>query len=280
MSFSGDSAHSDTARRSSLFPPSNMELTPSPVSSIKSSTSGSLAEQRLSRTPRFSLDYDPSDPFPPTELSKPPPAPSAPDRRHSLYPSLLGTHPTAHLSHSFPLSPDQHSPNSALDARRPSSNPTPTLSSSKVGMDGSDEPAMYLQHLQQRGSLATLRRSTRPSISPSGLGDKPISAGWASALAAAGVAGGDAAARRKANMRKPVLNANPRPPRALFCLTLTNPVRKLFIDIVEWKAFEYFILVTIFANCVALGIYTPYPESDSNDLNSALVSSQQLLLFT
>jgi len=38
------------------------------------------------------------------------------------------------------------------------------------------------------------------------------------------------------------------------------------------RAFEYFILVTIFANCVALGVYTPYPESDSNELNAALVS--------
>jgi len=91
-----------------------------------------------------------------------------------------------------------------------------------------------------------------------------------------------AAAKRKANARKPVVMANPRPPRALFCLTLKNPVRKLFIDVVEWKAFEYFILVTIFANCVALGIYTPYPESDSNDINSALehVEYVFLIVFT
>jgi len=33
--------------------------------------------------------------------------------------------------------------------------------------------------------------------------------------------------------------------------------------------------VTIFANCVALGVYTPYPESDSNELNAALVSLSQ-----
>lgn len=39
----------------------------------------------------------------------------------------------------------------------------------------------------------------------------------------------------KPNIRKPNPNLNPRPPRALFCLTLTNPVRKLCIRIVEYK---------------------------------------------
>lgn len=63
-----------------------------------------------------------------------------------------------------------------------------------------------------------------------------------------------------------------RPQRALFCLTLQNPIRKLCIAIVEWKPFEYLILLTIFANCVALAVFTPYPNSDSNQTNAHLVS--------
>ena len=35
--------------------------------------------------------------------------------------------------------------------------------------------------------------------------------------------------------KKPVPEVLPRPPRALFCLTLQNPVRKACISIVEWK---------------------------------------------
>jgi len=42
---------------------------------------------------------------------------------------------------------------------------------------------------------------------------------------------------------------------------------------VKHRPFEYLILTTIFANCVALAVYTPYPEGDSNDLNAILVSS-------
>ena len=45
------------------------------------------------------------------------------------------------------------------------------------------------------------------------------------------------------------------------CITL--------IDI--FRAFEYFILVTIFANCVALAINTPYPMNDSDSVNAFLV---------
>ncbi|KAL7064534.1 hypothetical protein AAHC03_04870 [Spirometra sp. Aus1] len=66
--------------------------------------------------------------------------------------------------------------------------------------------------------------------------------------------------------------AGARPARALFCLTLRNPIRKLCIGIVEWKPFEYLILITIMANCLALGSHTPYPDGDSNRGNSMLVS--------
>ncbi|XP_038551291.1 voltage-dependent L-type calcium channel subunit alpha-1C-like, partial [Micropterus salmoides] len=61
-----------------------------------------------------------------------------------------------------------------------------------------------------------------------------------------------------------------RPPRALLCLTLKNPIRRACISIVEWKPFEIIILMTIFANCVALAVYIPFPEDDSNATNSNL----------
>lgn len=69
-----------------------------------------------------------------------------------------------------------------------------------------------------------------------------------------------------------------RPQRALFCLTLKNPLRKLCIDIVEWKPFEYLILLTIFANCVALAVYTPFPYSDSNQTNAYLEKIEYIFL--
>lgn len=89
-----------------------------------------------------------------------------------------------------------------------------------------------------------------------------------------------AAQKRRTNPRNQ--NLNPRPPRALFCLSLKNPMRKLCINVVEWKPFEYLILMTIFANCIALAIYTPYPQGDSNDLNNALENVEYvfLVIFT
>ncbi|XP_018307178.1 ca[2+]-channel protein alpha[[1]] subunit D isoform X2 [Mycetomoellerius zeteki] len=97
---------------------------------------------------------------------------------------------------------------------------------------------------------------------------------------------GAASAVSKSAQKKPVRRgAKPppdRPVRALFCLTLTNPVRKLCIKVVEWKAFEYLILMTIFANCVALAVYTPYPCSDSNLTNQYLEKIEYvfLVIFT
>jgi len=48
-----------------------------------------------------------------------------------------------------------------------------------------------------------------------------------------------------------------------------------FLVFLNWavnRPFEYLILVTIFTNCVALAVYKPYPDGDSNDLNTILVS--------
>lgn len=46
-----------------------------------------------------------------------------------------------------------------------------------------------------------------------------------------------------------------------------------------FRPFEYLILVTIFANCVALAVYTPYPNSDSNSTNLYLVSTVYAFMF-
>lgn len=45
------------------------------------------------------------------------------------------------------------------------------------------------------------------------------------------------------------------------------------------RPFEIIILLTIFANCVALAIYIPFPEDDSNATNSNLVSPQVYISY-
>uniref|UniRef100_A0A672NHM8 Voltage-dependent L-type calcium channel subunit alpha n=1 Tax=Sinocyclocheilus grahami TaxID=75366 RepID=A0A672NHM8_SINGR len=72
---------------------------------------------------------------------------------------------------------------------------------------------------------------------------------------------------------------NPRPARSLLFLTLKNPFRKACINIVEWKPFEIIILLTIFANCVALAVFMPMPEEDTNNTNSNLESLEYIFLI-
>ncbi|XP_056413583.1 voltage-dependent L-type calcium channel subunit alpha-1S isoform X2 [Hyla sarda] len=79
--------------------------------------------------------------------------------------------------------------------------------------------------------------------------------------------------------KKPLVPPSPRPPRSLFCLGLQNPFRKHCINIVEWKPFEIIILLTIFANCVALAIYLPMPEEDTNATNAVLEKVEYIFLF-
>ncbi|XP_053943674.1 voltage-dependent L-type calcium channel subunit alpha-1S [Cuculus canorus] len=85
--------------------------------------------------------------------------------------------------------------------------------------------------------------------------------------------------QQKEKTKKPVPPVAPWPPRALFCLTLQNPLRKACISIVEWKPFEIIILLTIFANCVALAIYLPMPEDDTNIANSSLEKIEYAFLI-
>ncbi|XP_066996688.2 muscle calcium channel subunit alpha-1 isoform X2 [Anabrus simplex] len=105
------------------------------------------------------------------------------------------------------------------------------------------------------------------------ISDKPLSTAWQTALSATAMS---------ANKKRPVRRGGKPPPdrpqRALFCLPLKNPIRKLCIDVVEWKPFEYLILLTIFANCVALAVYTPYPNGDSNYTNAYLEKIENVFL--
>ena len=65
--------------------------------------------------------------------------------------------------------------------------------------------------------------------------EKPLSSGWAAALAAASAAGSvRAAAKRRTNVGRSNTFVPP-PTRSLLCLSLTNPLRKLTISVVEWK---------------------------------------------
>ncbi|XP_072566206.1 voltage-dependent L-type calcium channel subunit alpha-1C isoform X1 [Paramormyrops kingsleyae] len=100
--------------------------------------------------------------------------------------------------------------------------------------------------------------------------------------AAAPISTASSTQRKRQHYSKPKKQASTavtRPPRALLCLTLKNPIRRACISIVEWKPFEIIILLTIFANCVALAIYIPFPEDDSNATNSNLERVEYLFLI-
>ncbi|XP_057298022.1 voltage-dependent L-type calcium channel subunit alpha-1S-like isoform X2 [Hydractinia symbiolongicarpus] len=58
--------------------------------------------------------------------------------------------------------------------------------------------------------------------------------------------------------------------RSLFIFAEDNIIRKSCKRIVENKVFEYFMLLTIAANCVVLMIATPLPNDDTSTLNKRL----------
>ncbi|XP_066559414.1 voltage-dependent L-type calcium channel subunit alpha-1S isoform X2 [Amia ocellicauda] len=104
----------------------------------------------------------------------------------------------------------------------------------------------------------------------------------ANAVGAASIIMDSETLRRKQKEKLKKLQAtggNPRPARSLCCLTLTNPFRKACISIVEWKPFEIIILLTIFANCVALAVFLPMPEDDTNSTNSSLEKVEYIFLI-
>ncbi len=98
----------------------------------------------------------------------------------------------------------------------------------------------YSPNQQQQGGTTVNPEGTQPGAAEDGQApERPLSAGWNTALAATGIANTmaqAAAQKRRTNPRNQRnQNLNPRPPRALFCMNLKNPFRKLCINIVEWK---------------------------------------------
>uniref|UniRef100_A0A8C7ZCS8 Voltage-dependent L-type calcium channel subunit alpha n=1 Tax=Oryzias sinensis TaxID=183150 RepID=A0A8C7ZCS8_9TELE len=97
--------------------------------------------------------------------------------------------------------------------------------------------------------------------------------------------GSTGSARKRGGGAKKAMQANKsalRAPRALCCLTLSNPIRMAALALVEWKPFDIFILLAIFANCVAMGVTKPFPDDDSNPTNHQLEQVEYvfLVIFT
>uniref|UniRef100_A0A8D3EAJ0 Voltage-dependent L-type calcium channel subunit alpha n=1 Tax=Scophthalmus maximus TaxID=52904 RepID=A0A8D3EAJ0_SCOMX len=95
--------------------------------------------------------------------------------------------------------------------------------------------------------------------------------------------GSTGSSRKRGGGAKKAMQANKsalRAPRALCCLTLSNPIRMAALALVE--PFDIFILLAIFANCVAMGVTKPYPDDDSNATNHQLEQVEYvfLVIFT
>uniref|UniRef100_A0AAQ6A274 Voltage-dependent L-type calcium channel subunit alpha n=1 Tax=Amphiprion ocellaris TaxID=80972 RepID=A0AAQ6A274_AMPOC len=93
--------------------------------------------------------------------------------------------------------------------------------------------------------------------------------------------GSTGSSRKRGGGAKKAMQANKsalRAPRALCCLTLSNPIPLTSI----FKPFDIFILLAIFANCVAMGVTKPYPDDDSNATNHQLEQVEYvfLVIFT
>merc|ERR1719342_976536 len=83
--------------------------------------------------------------------------------------------------------------------------------------------------------------------------------------------------------KKPTRRPGVKPPpdrakRSIYCFTLKNPIRQLFIKITEAKWFEILILLTILGTCISLAVFTPFPNGDSNATNDFLEEIE--IIFT
>ena len=65
---------------------------------------------------------------------------------------------------------------------------------------------------------------------------------------------------------------------SLFVLSETNPVRRFTRYISQSKAFEYFILAAIIANCILMAINSQLPEDDMSRLNAKVEQAETYLL--
>lgn len=109
-------------------------------------------------------------------------------------------------------------------------------------------------------------------------GDPGGAMGPGGAPGAPGAPGGQAGPAERKPARR--IGAKPPPdraPRSIYLFSSKNKFRKKCIEFVEWKPFEFLILLTILGNCVALAVYTPFPAEDTNETNLILVSQNQFL---
>uniref|UniRef100_A0A674BF82 Voltage-dependent L-type calcium channel subunit alpha n=1 Tax=Salmo trutta TaxID=8032 RepID=A0A674BF82_SALTR len=133
---------------------------------------------------------------------------------------------------------------------------------------------------------APVALATAPAATPVALPvAAPVAAPTAAPVPVPTVPVGALAQKKRAQYaksKKQGSNANTRPARALFCLKLNNPIRRACISLVEWKPFDIFILIAIFANCMALAVYIPFPQDDSNSTNHDLETVEHvfLVIFT
>lgn len=110
----------------------------------------------------------------------------------------------------------------AISTRAPSSGDAPPL--------WSESPSLSRQSLPQSGTLSwqaaiTAARNARAD------GNQTISTSDSAPV-------GSLSQRKRqqyAKSKKQGSATNSRPPRALFCLTLNNPIRRACISLVEWK---------------------------------------------
>jgi hypothetical protein len=74
-----------------------------------------------------------------------------------------------------------------------------------------------------------------------------------------------AAAAKRREQQQRAAEANARPPRALFCLTLKNPIRRLCINIVEWK-YPFVISLSVDAGNKYRRVYKDHKNPGKVDL--------------
>ncbi|TGZ73626.1 hypothetical protein CRM22_001369 [Opisthorchis felineus] len=91
-----------------------------------------------------------------------------------------------------------------------------------------------------------------------------------------------AALKERGEVQKKRICPQFRTDRSLFFMTKKNPIRRICINIVDAKPFDYFILVAILCNCLALAFNHPYPNDDSNAVNQVLekVELAFVIIFT
>ncbi|KAK7135229.1 hypothetical protein R3I94_014018 [Phoxinus phoxinus] len=168
--------------------------------------------------------------------------------------------------------PTEGGANYASGTRVPGPSEAPPTWTEELSITSGHSPAQAAALSWQAAIRAARQSQDVPKpLNPSA----PVSAGPVSSLA-------QRKRQQYAKSKKQGNTSTSRPPRALFCLTLNNPVRRACISLVEWKPFDIFILLSIFANCVALAVYIPFPEDDSNSTNHDLETVEYafLIIFT